>query len=124
MLFRSLPVHDEIVLRMGIVTSPHVREDVPGLGINHEGSPLQVTRNLPRRGTEVVMPGVMVIRQRFDAIELLPQAALRPYLQIEINRSIYMEEESYRRGDRFAEIQRHLSGLAGRRPRCARHRAR
>ena len=34
-------------------------------------------------------------------------------LQIEINRSIYMDEDSYRRGDRFTEIQGHLSQLAG-----------
>ena len=33
-------------------------------------------------------------------------------LQIEINRSIYMDEDSYRRGERFNEIQQHLSGLA------------
>jgi N-formylglutamate amidohydrolase len=33
-------------------------------------------------------------------------------LQIEINRSIYMNEDSYRRGKRFAEIQNHLTGLA------------
>ncbi len=35
-------------------------------------------------------------------------------LQIEINRSIYMDEDSYRRGDRFTEIQGHLSQLARR----------
>jgi N-formylglutamate deformylase len=35
-------------------------------------------------------------------------------LQIEINRSIYMDEDSYHRGDRFAEIQGHLSQLARR----------
>ncbi len=35
-------------------------------------------------------------------------------LQIEINRGIYMDEDSYRRGDRFAEIQGHLSQLAHR----------
>ena len=35
-------------------------------------------------------------------------------LQIEINRSIYMDEDSYRRGAKFAEIQGHLSQLAGR----------
>ena len=45
-------------------------------------------------------------------------------LQIEINRSIYMDEDSYRRGDRFAEIQRHLSGLAERLAEFARDRAR
>lgn len=33
-------------------------------------------------------------------------------LQIEINRSIYMNEDSYRRGGRFTEIQGHLSQLA------------
>ena len=33
-------------------------------------------------------------------------------MQIEINRSIYMDEDSYRRSDRFAEIQGHLSQLA------------
>ena len=33
-------------------------------------------------------------------------------LQIEINRSIYMDEDSYRRSDRFAEIQQHLSQLS------------
>ena len=35
-------------------------------------------------------------------------------LQIEINRSIYMDEDSYRRSERFAEIQGHLSQLAHR----------
>lgn len=35
-------------------------------------------------------------------------------LQIEINRSIYMDEDSYRRGDRFTEIQGHLNQLARR----------
>ncbi len=35
-------------------------------------------------------------------------------LQIEINRSLYMDEDTYRRGDRFSEIQGHLSQLAGR----------
>ncbi len=35
-------------------------------------------------------------------------------LQIEINRSIYMDEDSYRRGNRFTEIQGHLSRLARR----------
>ena len=45
-------------------------------------------------------------------------------LQIEINRSIYMDEDSYRRGDRFAEIQRHPSGLAERLAEFARDRAR
>jgi N-formylglutamate amidohydrolase len=33
-------------------------------------------------------------------------------LQIEINRSIYMDEDSYHRGGRFTEIQGHLSQLA------------
>lgn len=35
-------------------------------------------------------------------------------LQIEINRSIYMDEDSYRRGERFAEIRDHLSQTIGR----------
>ena len=35
-------------------------------------------------------------------------------LQIEINRSIYMDEDSYRRGEKFAEIQQHLGQLARR----------
>ncbi len=35
-------------------------------------------------------------------------------LQIEINRSIYMDEDSFRRGERFAEIQDHLSQMIGR----------
>jgi len=34
-------------------------------------------------------------------------------LQIEINRSMYMDEDSYRRGERFTEIQGHLSQLSG-----------
>lgn len=33
-------------------------------------------------------------------------------LQIEINRSIYMDEDSYRRGDRFDTIQKDLADLA------------
>jgi N-formylglutamate amidohydrolase len=33
-------------------------------------------------------------------------------VQIEINRSIYMDEDNYRRGSRFTEIQGHLSQLA------------
>ncbi len=33
-------------------------------------------------------------------------------LQIEINRSIYMDEDSYRRGDRFEAIQKDLADLA------------
>jgi N-formylglutamate amidohydrolase len=33
-------------------------------------------------------------------------------LQIEINRSIYMNEDSYRRGDRFGTIQQDLGDLA------------
>ena len=33
-------------------------------------------------------------------------------VQIEINRSIYMDEDKYRRGGRFTEIQGHLSQLA------------
>ena len=33
-------------------------------------------------------------------------------LQIEINRSIYMDEDSYRRGDRFDAIQKDLADLA------------
>ncbi len=45
-------------------------------------------------------------------------------LQIEINRSIYMDEDSYRRGDRFAEIQHHLTGLAERLAHFARDEAR
>jgi len=44
-------------------------------------------------------------------------------LQIEINRSIYMDEDSYRRGERFGEIQQHLSGLAERLARFARDQA-
>ena len=35
-------------------------------------------------------------------------------LQIEINRSIYMDEDTYRRGERFATIQGHLGQLAQR----------
>ncbi|MDA7947757.1 MAG: N-formylglutamate amidohydrolase [Hyphomicrobiaceae bacterium] len=35
-------------------------------------------------------------------------------LQIEINRSIYMDEDTYRRGERFATIQEHLSQLIAR----------
>jgi len=42
-----------------------------------------------------------------------PDAAVHS-LQIEINRSIYMDEDSYRRGERFTAIQGHLSELAGR----------
>ncbi len=34
-------------------------------------------------------------------------------LQIEINRSIYMDEDSFRRGPRFDEIRGHLTQLAG-----------
>ncbi|MDA0997831.1 MAG: N-formylglutamate amidohydrolase [Proteobacteria bacterium] len=34
-------------------------------------------------------------------------------LQIEINRGIYMDEDSYRRGPRFAVIREHLGALAG-----------
>jgi N-formylglutamate deformylase len=33
-------------------------------------------------------------------------------LQIEINRSMYMDEDSYRRNERFADIRRDLNGLA------------
>ena len=35
-------------------------------------------------------------------------------LQIEINRSIYMDEDSYRRGQKFDQIREHLGQLAGR----------
>jgi len=44
-------------------------------------------------------------------------------LQIEINRSVYMNEDTYRRGERFDDIQRNLGQLAARLADFARERA-
>jgi len=65
---------------------------------------------LKRRGYDATLnehfKGAESMRKHGD-----PSAGIHS-LQIEINRSIYMDEDSYRRGKRFVEIQNDLTGLA------------
>jgi N-formylglutamate amidohydrolase len=91
-----LPQHFDIGTRDGATTAP----DFAAAALEY----------LKRRGYDATLnehfKGAESMRKHGD-----PSAGIHS-LQIEINRSIYMDEDSYRRGKRFVEIQNDLTGLA------------